>query len=547
MASYLITVHAATDLAAVDKGGTSDPYVILTLGSNKKVQTKVIKKCLNPQWEESFVFSTWGEKDVLHFHVRDWDRIGRGKFLGEIHLRKPEFSDGSKITVTQNVQPRIKLDPLSPKATDPGSKKDGHVKGSLTFTIVKTEAGSSASLFDVSDCKSNSHFVFELISCVNVPKEGLGESDPYFKCYLSETDHADRKKRTPKHGKKHRSLTFLDTRDPVYRTYFNLGPVSSSDFLVLELWDYDVGSADDFYGQVVVPVSKVTSTPVNFDVSKCKNCSVQVRRVKAQARRTRDVFFIRHGESTWNQGQRDKQMGKMLNFDHPLNKVGVQQAVDFNTAWKKRREEGDLTQSEQLFFEANAAFSSPLTRAAMTALLTLQDHKVAQEGLTLLRTCREIKNQAGFDTVGKVKGVKIIQRSLKKISKLLGEQAAKACTVPVDPYDAISEWWTRSKEKDDKKYMDKRYHDFFKTLRYCGHDTIVVVGHSLFIREMCRRMINGKSRCAQTKLAEQLKEFKLDNAACLRTVVEFPDPDTDEGCFISEVEMMFGSKVSDHK
>ena len=50
--------HLFQDLAAMDIGGTSDPYVKVYLlpDKNKKYETKVHRKTLNPVFNESFKF-----------------------------------------------------------------------------------------------------------------------------------------------------------------------------------------------------------------------------------------------------------------------------------------------------------------------------------------------------------------------------------------------------------------------------------------------------------------------------------------------------------
>ena len=40
------------------------------------------------------------------------------------------------------------------------------------------------------------------------------------------------------------------------------------------------------------------------------------------------IFFIRHGESKWNEAQREMLLSKMAKFDHPLTCGGVVQALD---------------------------------------------------------------------------------------------------------------------------------------------------------------------------------------------------------------------------
>jgi synaptotagmin-1 len=53
-----VTIIQAEELPAMDLGGTSDPYVKLFLlpDKKKKFQTKVVRKSLNPVFNETFVF-----------------------------------------------------------------------------------------------------------------------------------------------------------------------------------------------------------------------------------------------------------------------------------------------------------------------------------------------------------------------------------------------------------------------------------------------------------------------------------------------------------
>ena len=58
-----------------------------------------------------------------------------------------------------------------------------------------------------------------------------------------------------------------------------------------------------------------------------------------------------------------------------------------------------------MFFKCYKIFSSPLTRAIETALVTCEGHSsLQQNGLILLRNLREQKNIGSFDTVGKFYG-----------------------------------------------------------------------------------------------------------------------------------------------
>jgi hypothetical protein len=109
-ASYTLQVRVlqAKGLVAADKGerdkvtrqrvGTSDPYATLTMGKQKPVRTKTIKKTLDPRWYKEdkegstfLVKPAWGAKtDVdtslpLRVEVRDDDMLG-SEFLGRVEI-----------------------------------------------------------------------------------------------------------------------------------------------------------------------------------------------------------------------------------------------------------------------------------------------------------------------------------------------------------------------------------------------------------------------------------------------------------------------------
>uniref|UniRef100_A0A3P9K6X2 HECT-type E3 ubiquitin transferase n=1 Tax=Oryzias latipes TaxID=8090 RepID=A0A3P9K6X2_ORYLA len=86
-----VKVIAGIDLAKKDILGASDPYVKLSLyvaDENKElalVQTKTIKKTLNPKWNEEFYFRVCPQNHRLLFEVFDENRLGSSK-NGLFHL-----------------------------------------------------------------------------------------------------------------------------------------------------------------------------------------------------------------------------------------------------------------------------------------------------------------------------------------------------------------------------------------------------------------------------------------------------------------------------
>ena len=87
-----VTVVRAEGLPAKDFSGTSDPYVKVYLLPDRKFkyQTKVHRKTLNPQFEETFEFRvayTELTQRTLQFSIYDFDRFSRHDLIGVVLVR----------------------------------------------------------------------------------------------------------------------------------------------------------------------------------------------------------------------------------------------------------------------------------------------------------------------------------------------------------------------------------------------------------------------------------------------------------------------------
>mmetsp|Transcript_8702 Transcript_8702/g.27015 ORF Transcript_8702/g.27015 Transcript_8702/m.27015 type:complete len:737 (+) Transcript_8702:145-2355(+) len=92
----IVTIHRANSLKAADKNGTSDPYVKLTLSQHSKVKqkTRIIKKDLNPIWDQKLILPEIGLHEQILFSVYDYDRgLGKDDFLGEYEYEVLDFDD----------------------------------------------------------------------------------------------------------------------------------------------------------------------------------------------------------------------------------------------------------------------------------------------------------------------------------------------------------------------------------------------------------------------------------------------------------------------
>lgn len=85
----LVKIVKALELPAKDLCGTSDPYVKIYLlpDRKKKFQTRVHRKTLNPNFDETFQFPVAYDllsNRKLHFSVYDFDRFSRHDMIGEV-------------------------------------------------------------------------------------------------------------------------------------------------------------------------------------------------------------------------------------------------------------------------------------------------------------------------------------------------------------------------------------------------------------------------------------------------------------------------------
>ncbi len=89
----VLTVHllSACNLPAMDRCGTSDPYVEIILYPNQdKAKSNIVEKCLNPIFDEKFVFKNVYPCDtgdmILQLYVYDHDTITKDDKIGGVTI-----------------------------------------------------------------------------------------------------------------------------------------------------------------------------------------------------------------------------------------------------------------------------------------------------------------------------------------------------------------------------------------------------------------------------------------------------------------------------
>ena len=315
-------------------------------------------------------------------------------------------------------------------------------------------------------------------------------------------------------------------------------------------------------------------------------------------KRAKRVFFLRHGESRWNEAQREMQLSAMAKFDHPLNARGAGQAVQagteaarYHAASLRYDVEAFRTTNvdpripvvpadpatrkhvawSRSFGETTRCFVSPLTRAAQTAALFLfASGKLGAKGLggggarvgpggardsfaVLSRSLREVKSTIGsLDTIGIERGDGVLRRAAEKLrdachggvpDAAYAVSAVAAMRAETDANDAFGRWWTSRDDADSKEEMDDRVDDFFETLRLEASDAAIVVGHSLWFQHavgrLCRRSGSAAFVARDGDLVAKLTREKIGNCACVGLDVAF-DARTGEAS-LEDALFLFGS------
>lgn len=110
--SLSVTVVQAMELPAMDMGGESDPYVKVYLipetKGQKKFETKVHRKTLNPFFNQTFEFKNLPYADTfdktLMFSIFDYDRFSKHDQIGEIKLPLCQYDLAQKISEWKDVE-----------------------------------------------------------------------------------------------------------------------------------------------------------------------------------------------------------------------------------------------------------------------------------------------------------------------------------------------------------------------------------------------------------------------------------------------------------
>jgi len=178
-AALVVAVTQAKDLPVKDLNvGSSDPYVKLQLLPDKrqKVKTRVMRRTLNPIFDEVFTFYGIDDNQLtgitLHFVILSYDRFSRDDVIGEViyPLSDQEICGKVAVPVCKGIIPR-------------------HIK--------MYNQGRGELLVSVCHHPAANRLTVVVLKARNLPKMDItGLSDPYVKIYLRYNGQRIAKKKT---------------------------------------------------------------------------------------------------------------------------------------------------------------------------------------------------------------------------------------------------------------------------------------------------------------------------------------------------------------
>uniref|UniRef100_G3VNE9 Multiple C2 and transmembrane domain-containing protein 1 n=1 Tax=Sarcophilus harrisii TaxID=9305 RepID=G3VNE9_SARHA len=283
-----ITLRRGQNLAARDRGGTSDPYVKFKIGGKEVFRSKIIHKNLNPVWEEKACILIDQPREPLYIKVFDYDFGLQDDFMGSafLDLTLLELKRPTDVTLTLkdphypdhdlgSILLSVILTPKEGEQRDVELSKT-EVLGSFfsvksfwwrsyrppAFPALGFSRAERQNLccqntqfqtqsLRLSDLHRKSHLWRGIVSITLIEGRDLkamdsnGFSDPYVKFRLGH--------------QKYKSKIMPKTLNPQWREQFDFHLYEERGGIIdITAWDKDAGKRDDFIGRCQIDLSALS-------------------------------------------------------------------------------------------------------------------------------------------------------------------------------------------------------------------------------------------------------------------------------------------------
>eukprot|EP00760_Papus_ankaliazontas_P012516 PhM_4_TR15341/c0_g1_i1/m.94665 len=370
------------------------------------------------------------------------------------------------------------------------------------------------------------------------------------------------------------------TRDPVWNSARAVGTVSHDvpQMLCVEVFAVKSGNKKRLtrIDAQAIPTSELwlnCPTPLYFSRGE-EECRMLIQPTPMQRTQRKNVYFVRHGQSEWNKAQRSlanpRSLGIMLTLrDHGLSVAGVEQAEKLCAAVQKELMGSALTGSftsriktwrsgsntpatsttlsEQDFLQSRQVVCSPLTRAVQTALIGLQP-LLGREGRSVILSpnVREKRNFGGRDTSGTAYVGSTEVRIRNAVHELYPDNPARVTdllAVVFDNSEVQGHWW--SDQSETKRSVHERIEETFHQIQYMPAESVIIVGHSHWFREVFRMCLSEEFAEKNPTLVGNLGKYVMQNCGVVGCTLDFDGFRRGSGnCkLITDVKFLFDSKL----
>ncbi|KAH8824331.1 phosphatidylserine decarboxylase-domain-containing protein [Flagelloscypha sp. PMI_526] len=142
VAHLKLTVVSGSNLIPKDKNGLSDPFCVITVAGSGtdggRKQTGVVKKSLNPSWNETFTFPLYKSLAPFAIEITLWDKDMMGlkkDYMGEVYVPISEWFPPAVRTQERGVQSSVTVPVASTRA---GMAGQGEI--TLHLTLERSES-----------------------------------------------------------------------------------------------------------------------------------------------------------------------------------------------------------------------------------------------------------------------------------------------------------------------------------------------------------------------------------------------------------------------
>ncbi|NXB09050.1 MCTP1 protein, partial [Cnemophilus loriae] len=290
-----VTLRRGQNLAARDRGGTSDPYVKFKLGGKEVFRSKTVHKNLNPVWEEKASILIDNLREPLYVKVFDYDFGLQDDFIGSafldltslelnrqtdvtLSLKDPHYPDHDLGSIFLSVLlapgDQREATMLMRKSWKRSSKNNNDLLPSMPYrtgnlwhriycpskcvlmTVLLVSSDKHHGTFQtqslrLSDLHRKSQLWRGIVSVTLIEGRELkamdanGLSDPYVKFRLGH--------------QKYKSKIVPKTLNPQWREQFDFHLYEERGGIIdITVWDKDVGKKDDFIGRCQVDLSTLS-------------------------------------------------------------------------------------------------------------------------------------------------------------------------------------------------------------------------------------------------------------------------------------------------